>query len=324
MKSSLIDELLGLKSKLENMEKEVYEISEQKPLEEQQQINDTDNTKRLEDKLEESLSTKDQVISLNIGGKIFLTKQATLLAHEGSLFHSIISKNTQENNEPLKELFFDRSPSYFSHVLNFLRTKKISYKKMNKFQREELKNEIEYYGLKELLPSKKNLDIEWDSVLSKQGMFTVNTDDHRIIRLHSTTCYTHFLTNRTFTDENFIIELESSVVQTDNYYYLGIINEQYNTTSNCGCCNPTNSYYIQCDGSTHINGVRTENTQMAWHSQPILITLKVNLSEKNIIFSIENKGELGPFPIMGRDFKVYAGHCNSGNGEIKINDCYEV
>jgi len=168
------------------------------------------------------------------------------------------------------------------------------------------------------------IDIGWDQALSKAGMCTVDPNDSKKVRIHSTTCYTHFLTNRTFTDENFVIELETTVTQTDNYFYIGIVSETYSTTGNCMCCNPANSYYIQCDGSTHINAQRTENTQMAWNSQHVTVGLKVNLQEKQITFYIVDKGEVGPFPIAtGNNWRVVAGHCNTGNGDITITDCYE-
>ena len=136
------------------------------------------------------------------------------------------------------------------------------------------------------------------------------------------TYYTHFLTNRVFTDENFTIEFESSVSQTDNYYYIGIINESYSTSGNCGCCNPSNSYYIQCDGSTHINSTRNNGT-LSWYSQSCIIGMRVYLSDKTIYFYKDTPdNEVGPFTIVsGTNFRVFAGHCNSGNGELKILSC---
>lgn len=318
MKSSLLQELLGLKSKLEDIEKEVLI---QNNIEETQEI--IINTHNVEQKLEDFFATKDQVVSLNIGGKIFLTKEATILGLEGTLFHSILTKSIEENQNPLKEMFFDRSSTYFPVIMNYLRTKQFSHKKLTKIQKEELMKEMDYYGIN-VSKNKKSFDIEWDMALSKPNMFTINIDDPRKIRLHSTTCYTHFLTNRIFTDESFIVELESTVTQTDNYYYLGIINESYNTTSSCGCCNPANSFYIQCDGSTHINGTRVENSLFSWGANQVTVTLKVNIHEKTIYFSVSDKGELGPFTITGNTFRVYAGHCNTGNGEINITECYEI
>jgi len=316
---------MGLKSKLENIEKEV-KITAGGNVEEVFEYN---NHMSIEQKLEDYLKTKDQNISINIGGKIHRTKVPTLLSKEGSLFHSIITKHQTENTEIPKELFFDRSATYFPHILNFLRTGKISMKKLKftKLQREEFNKELEYYGMSDILGVNKKGFIEtgWDQQLSKPGMCTVDINDSKKVRIHSNTCYTHFLTNRTFTDENFVIELESTVTQTDFYYYIGIINETFSPTGNCMCTNPANSYYIQCDGSTHINAVRTDNVNMAWNALPVTVGMRINLQEKQITFYIQDKGEVGPFTIgTGTNWRVVAGHCNTGNGEITITECYEV
>ena len=42
------------------------------------------------------------------------------------------------------------------------------------------------------------------------------------------------------------------------------------------------------------------------------------------LFPDKNDKELGPYTLTGNDFRVYAGHCNSGNGTITILDCYEI
>ena len=322
MKHSLLDDLLGLKSKLENIEKEVsLQTSEQK-----QEATIEVNTVDVEQRCEDYLATKDQIILLNIGGKIFQTKEATLLSFKDSLFYSLIMKHKNENSEIPKELFFDRGATYFPLLLNYLRNQKISLKKFNKLEKEEIIKELDYYGMGEILKvnKKQSIDLEWDSTLSKVGMSTVNIQEPSKIRIHSTTCYTHFVTNKAFSDENLIVELESTVTQTDNYFYIGVVNELYNYTANCMCCNPVNSFYIQCDGSSHNNGVRVENPHMMWGPNPVTVGIKINIPEKQIYFYITDKGELGPFTLIGKSFRVVAGHCNTGNGDITISQCYEV
>jgi len=127
-----------------------------------------------------------------------------------------------------------------------------------------------------------------------------------------------------FTTENFQVELDSTVGQTDNYYYIGVANESYSFTGSCGCCNPANFYYIQCDGSTHMSGSTTYNTAHAWHGQPIQITIKVYLATKQIYFLVGDRTPLGPYTLSGSNFRVAAGHCNSGNGNLKIVSCNEI
>jgi len=283
--------------------------------------------KKLDQQMDEYLSTKDKVIFLNIGGKKYQTKISTLLSVKDTLFHNIVTSFISKNEDPPKELFFDRSYNHFPLILEYLRTKVISLKQYTRYDREEVVAELEYYGLADILNiSKKEIyDVFWDQNTSKSGACTVNVNDPKNIRIHSNTCYTHFVTNKAFTNENFCIELESTVTQSDNYYYIGIVNESYNLTSNCMCCNPANSYYVQCDGSIHINAVRTTDTRFQWNSQKVTIGIKVMLTERKIWFYMPDKVELGPYTIAnGTSFRVVAGHCNSGNGEITITDCYAI
>jgi len=173
------------------------------------------------------------------------------------------------------------------------------------------------------ISKKEALDLLWDQGLSKQGVCTV-TEDPKVMRVHSNTCYTHFVTNMQFKEENFYVEIELNVQQTDDYFYIGIVNETYNYASNCMCCNPPNAFYVQCNGSIHINAQTHNNNSFAWRSEKTIMGIKVLLSEKKIYFMIPDKVEAGPYNITGNSFRVVSGHCNTGNGTLTILSCEET
>jgi hypothetical protein len=272
-------------------------------------------------------SQEDHPISINVGGKLFTTKFSTLVSVKDTFFYVLILQFLQNGQRLPKEFFIDRSPQFFEVVLDYLRNQKVNLRVYAKNQIEDINRELEFYGVDLYSKGRKyEIDIGWDQGLSKPGMCTVDGSDSRNIRVHSTSCYCHFMTNKLFEDnENFIVEFESTVTQTDNYYYLGIINESYSTTNNCMCCNPANSYYIQCEGGAHVNGVRHQ-TNLAWHGSPVTIGMKVMLSEKQIYFYKDTQEDLqGPYMITsGNKFRVVGGHCNTGNGELKIKTCYFI
>ena len=312
----------GLKTKLSNIEKDFTE--KLADVAEKELIN-----KRCEEKLMELIESKQTpLINLNIGGRIFNTRLATLLSVKDTLFYKTFSKMVEEGTKIPEEIFFDRSYVHFDLILNYLRTKTFNIKSYNRFEKEDIREEVAFYGLSEFvnISKREEYEIEWDGGLSKSGNFTISPSDKRTIKIHSTTCYTHFVTNRAFTNEDFQIELEVAVTQSDTYLYVGLYNSSYSLTGNCGCCNPSNAWYIQCDGSLHMSGTRTENKQVAWNSSKIIIGMKVYLSQKKFYFYFPEKSdlELGPYNIQGNSFRVYAGHCNTGNGEIKILDCYAI
>jgi hypothetical protein len=317
MTRNLQQELLKLKETLEIVEQDF----QKKELEIQQKSEKFTSIDKI---IEDIIKQNDYVIRLNIGGKIFTTRLSLMAANKDTLFYSIIFKYAQSQNFP-KEIFIDRNYIHFPIILEYLRYKKISMTKYQKSERDEIKKELEFYRIDLFSKSKKvPIDLEWDQLSSKSAAFTVDMNDSRLIKIHSTSCYTHFITNYKFTNENFVVEFQSNVTQRDNYYYIGIMNELYNTASSCNCCNPTNCYYLQKDGSVHINGSRTTSSLNWSDSSNLIIGMKVLLSEKMIYFYKDTpENEIGPYAITsGSSFRVYIGHCNSGNGELFINECY--
>lgn len=94
--------------------------------------------------------SKDCVVTLNVGGSIFLTRKSTLTRFDGYLKDSFENNGTgfwDRNGYP----FVDRDPTYFRYILNFLRdgTEAI-------FPDDEqiiwaITNEAKFYGLVELV-----------------------------------------------------------------------------------------------------------------------------------------------------------------------------
>lgn len=132
-------DLSGLKSKLESIEGEFE--SKLKEVE-----NKESKFLRLDKQIDELLSKNDSVVKLNVGGKIFQTKLTTLLSQKDSLFCRI-ANNYAEKNEQITEIFFDRSYTYFSKILDYLRTKKICVKGMKKIELDDFEEECKYYGI---------------------------------------------------------------------------------------------------------------------------------------------------------------------------------
>jgi hypothetical protein len=119
MNSSLKDDFLGLKSKLENIEKE-FEVK-LKDVEEKE-----NKFKNMDEQINEIVNSKENIIKLNIGGKIFQTRASTLLAKKDTIFYKLIGTDLQEKKEFKNEFFFDRPFQHFNLILDYLRAKKFS------------------------------------------------------------------------------------------------------------------------------------------------------------------------------------------------------
>ena len=104
---------------------------------------------KLDKDIEDLLKIQTEFVTFNVGGKKFGSSVDTLLKTPDTLFYKIIVSKKMDLNE---EYFFDRSPTYFPVILDFLRTKKINYKRYTNDELKMLAVEVEYYEVS-LLPN---------------------------------------------------------------------------------------------------------------------------------------------------------------------------
>ncbi len=129
------DDLTTLKSKLENIEGQLE--GQMKELNEREQ-----NWSNLDKEVEAVLAMQNNIIKFNVGGKKFASSTDTLLKIPDTLFYKIITSKIMDLTE---EIFFDRSPTFFGVLLDFLRNNKITYKRFSKEDLKTLAIEAEYY-----------------------------------------------------------------------------------------------------------------------------------------------------------------------------------
>ena len=271
-----------------------------------------------EEKLNEILNPN--ITILNIGGKKFYTSKNYLLNFPESIFAQQL-KNLKNG----EEIFFDRPSRNFKIILEMLRLKTINLKNFkDKYIKEAVIDELIFYGLinHDQIDKRKENEIEWDLNLSKQGMFSRDQNDRMNLLVHSNSCYNHFVTNKLWTNEIFTIEFDCNVINSENYFYYGIVNENYSYSSNCFCCSPSNAFYARMDGNIYIAG-SSNQTHLVYNRNKCIVGMKVNLIEKNIIFYVEDKEECGPFSISGNNFRVVSASCSNTNGNFRIISCFE-
>lgn len=95
------------------------------------------------------------VIYLNVGGCLFGTRRSTL-EHSDSFFSSLVAhddgatpQRTYHGTE-LVELFVDRDPTHFRHVLNWMRGVR-TVPLVETTALHELRHEAEYYALTDMV-----------------------------------------------------------------------------------------------------------------------------------------------------------------------------
>jgi len=136
----LKDDLINLKSRLEGIEQQLTDQSQ-----EIQKRYDT--WQRLDERAERIFSNQNNIVRFNIGGKKFATTETTLRETKGTLFTKLLESGKVDLKD---EIFFDRSPRMFPLIIEYLRNKKITYKGISKEDLEVLRSDAEYYQIAEI------------------------------------------------------------------------------------------------------------------------------------------------------------------------------
>jgi hypothetical protein len=151
----LKQDILTIKTRLDNVEKDLQ--NQIKELTEKEEI-----LNKVDEKANELMKNEKQLITFNICGKKFMTRQSTLLKTRDTLFYKMILSDWFNPNE---EIFFDADPKSFEIILDYLRTKKINLKNLNNFDYKKLRKEVVYFEIGELndMMSDDSLSIELES-----------------------------------------------------------------------------------------------------------------------------------------------------------------
>ncbi|KAI0986547.1 hypothetical protein GJ496_011176 [Pomphorhynchus laevis] len=101
----------------------------------------------------------DDIVCINVGGRMFNTRRSTLNQHPYTLLGSSDIENYWNDN--LNAYFFDRNDKYFNNILDFYRTGELSVK--NTGMLDQLFKDIEFFRLgsqaaMSLVSDKSNID----------------------------------------------------------------------------------------------------------------------------------------------------------------------
>lgn len=141
---SIRDELMNMKLKLESLEEELTKQLVEAETK-YKKFNEIDK------EVEEMRQNFTEIITLNVGGKVFQTRLDTLLSIKDTLFYKIIVSKRVDLMDPI---FLDRNYELFKYILSFLRYQKVNLKKINSLDLDDLMNEAKFFeieGLVELL-----------------------------------------------------------------------------------------------------------------------------------------------------------------------------
>jgi hypothetical protein len=136
LKKDLLNTILNLENLTLKFENEIKEL--------QRRESEWDEVNQKTEKFLNKNIKNYPVIKINVGGKLFATKLETLLSVKNTLFFKLI---LCEKFDLTKEIFIDRSPRFFSVILDYLRYKKISFERFSETELIDLKYEADFYEI---------------------------------------------------------------------------------------------------------------------------------------------------------------------------------
>jgi hypothetical protein len=135
------DELMNMKIKLESLEEELTK----------QLVEAETKYKKwneIDKEVEEMRQNYTDIITLNVGGKIFQTRLDTLLSVKDTLFYKIIVSKRLDLMDPI---FIDRNYKLFKYILSFLRYQKVNLKKLSSIDLDDLMEEAKFFEIEGLI-----------------------------------------------------------------------------------------------------------------------------------------------------------------------------
>jgi len=139
--NKLKDEVLGIKDRLELVESGLSsQMNELASLEEK--------WKKMDEEAVDLSKNNNSIVNLNISGKKFSTRLETLVSIKDTLFYKLVLSKKFDLSQ---EVFFDRSPKFFPIIIDYLRYKKINYKRFNNDELSEFYNEAVYFELTDIV-----------------------------------------------------------------------------------------------------------------------------------------------------------------------------
>lgn len=134
------DELMNMKLRLESLEEDLTKQLVEAEVK-FQKWNEIDK------EVEEMRQNQTDIITLNVGGKIFQTKMDTLLSIKDTYFYKIIVSKKVDLLDPI---FIDRNYRLFRYILSYLRYQKVNVSSLDTIDIEELLEEANFYDIEGL------------------------------------------------------------------------------------------------------------------------------------------------------------------------------
>lgn len=225
------DELTLLKEKQEELlikEKELEEKLKTILIQTEELRKEKEKEEKEKKRLEELYQVKEDVIVLNVGGKLISTTKATLTSEKESMLFAMFSDRYKLTSDKDGYIFIDRNPKYFKIILEFLRTRQ--FFGLENVDIKQLNAELEFFAFPFRITSCNN-SIRYLKQESNQIYVLVNPEFEGIYEIfkysenHKVFRYKLYLDNtsiKNHDDHPYITSGEATVALNQTKWFIEI------------------------------------------------------------------------------------------------------
>ena len=123
----------------------------------------------------------DEIVKLNVRGKLFSVSKHTLMSMDSTYFYGLIANSDKFKPSEDGSFFIERNPLVFDRILDYLRTGKMDTRDMTLYALDMLKDDLDYY----CIPSPTELQLHWD-VTKKPNNCILSYDNLTITKSNGT------------------------------------------------------------------------------------------------------------------------------------------
>jgi len=99
----------------------------------------------VKEKINTNFVNSNDIIKLDIGGKLFNTSKQTLMSIENTYFYGLLANSEKFKTNEEGVFFVDRNPLVFDRILDLFRTGKLELRELTPLMLDMLKDDLDYY-----------------------------------------------------------------------------------------------------------------------------------------------------------------------------------
>ena len=130
-------------------------------------------------KIEKDFKKCQNIVKLDIGGKVFKVSKEILMSIDNTYFYGLLANCDKFQTQSDGSFFIDRNPRVFDKILDYFRYGKLEVQELTDVNIDMLKDDFDYYCIP--LPKELRYNLQWDSK-SNRSCYLVSNNNFTVTK----------------------------------------------------------------------------------------------------------------------------------------------